>query len=341
MSLFNLYIDEFLKKQNAEQARRHLEIGGTPSGNGGSGDSSLPSSTVAALAGTASTPSAANRFVTNVDPRNFNARTPTAHAGTHSNGSSDSVNVTNLAGFPGGGTTFLRDDGTFAVAGGGGSGTVTSVALTAPSILSVAGSPVTTAGTLALSLANQNANLVFAGPATGAAAAPTFRSLVASDLPSTVSAWDVVITKSADQTVTNDATPQADTELFTALVAGAFYEIQLLLLFSGNDTTGDYQASFAYPTVTNNLNMGFCNNFNASNAAVIAGRAGAANQWPSTAEPLGVVVGDVIRTSFLTFFLRTEAAAGNLQYQFANAAAGVGRTSTTRAGSTLRVKRLV
>lgn len=66
--------------------------------------------------------------------------------------------------------------------GGGGSGTVTSVSMTVPSILSVAGSPITTSGTLALSLATQSANLVFAGPTTGSAATPTFRSLVAADI---------------------------------------------------------------------------------------------------------------------------------------------------------------
>jgi hypothetical protein len=70
-------------------------------------------------------------------------------------------------------------------------GTVTSVALTAPAFLSVAGSPVTTIGTLALSLATQSANLAFAGPATGAAAAPTFRSLVANDIPSVLNAHGV------------------------------------------------------------------------------------------------------------------------------------------------------
>jgi hypothetical protein len=62
-------------------------------------------------------------------------------------------------------------------------GTVTSVALTMPAIYSVAGSPVTSSGTLAVSLANESANLVWAGPTTGAAAAPTFRSLVGADLP--------------------------------------------------------------------------------------------------------------------------------------------------------------
>lgn len=38
----------------------------------------------------------------------------TTHAPTHSNGSSDPVTVTNLAGFPGGTATFLRADATFA-----------------------------------------------------------------------------------------------------------------------------------------------------------------------------------------------------------------------------------
>jgi hypothetical protein len=61
-------------------------------------------------------------------------------------------------------------------------GTVTSVALTVPSILSVSGSPVTTSGTLAVTLATQPANTVFAGPTSGAAATPTFRSLVVADM---------------------------------------------------------------------------------------------------------------------------------------------------------------
>ena len=71
-----------------------------------------------------------------------------------------------------------------------GGGTVTSVAMTVPtSILSVAGSPVTTTGTLAVTLATQTANTVFSGPTTGSAATPTFRALVAADLPGTVLTW--------------------------------------------------------------------------------------------------------------------------------------------------------
>lgn len=70
--------------------------------------------------------------------------------------------------------------------GSAGSGTVTSVALTAPAIFSVSGSPVTTSGTLALTLVTQVANTVLAGPTTGIDAIPTFRALVAADIPSGV-----------------------------------------------------------------------------------------------------------------------------------------------------------
>lgn len=64
-----------------------------------------------------------------------------------------------------------------------GLGTVTSVAQTVPSEFSVAGSPITTSGTLAISKATQTANTLWAGPTTGAAAAPAFRVLVTADMP--------------------------------------------------------------------------------------------------------------------------------------------------------------
>jgi hypothetical protein len=69
------------------------------------------------------------------------------------------------------------------VVAGGGSGSVTSVALTMPAIFTVTGSPVTASGTLAVTLATETANQIFAGPSSGGAVAPTFRSLVTADLP--------------------------------------------------------------------------------------------------------------------------------------------------------------
>ncbi|OXE35256.1 MAG: hypothetical protein CGW95_14990 [Phenylobacterium zucineum] len=61
-------------------------------------------------------------------------------------------------------------------------GTVTSVSLSLPAQFTVSGSPVSTSGTLTAAWASQTANLVFASP-NGASGVPTFRTLVASDIP--------------------------------------------------------------------------------------------------------------------------------------------------------------
>jgi len=106
-----------------------------------------------------------------------------AHGGTGQTDANSALNAllpdqTSSSGF------VLTTDGTnTSWVAAGGAGTVTSVALTVPAILSVTGSPITGAGTFAVSLATQAANIVFAGPTTGSAATPTFRSLVAADIP--------------------------------------------------------------------------------------------------------------------------------------------------------------
>jgi len=61
-------------------------------------------------------------------------------------------------------------------------GTVTSVALSLPNIFTVSGSPVTSSGTLTAVLASQTANHFFAAP-NGSAGVPTFRAMVAADVP--------------------------------------------------------------------------------------------------------------------------------------------------------------
>ncbi|MBK8910776.1 MAG: hypothetical protein IPM61_05540 [Chlorobi bacterium] len=78
----------------------------------------------------------------------------------------------------------LKFDGTnwAPAADNAGTGTVTSVGMAMPSIFNVSGSPVTNAGTLTATLANQTQNMVFASP-NGSTGAPTFRGLVAGDLP--------------------------------------------------------------------------------------------------------------------------------------------------------------
>jgi hypothetical protein len=87
-----------------------------------------------------------------------------------------------LAPLSGGGTSnFLRADGSWAAPGG--SGTVTSVALTTPAWLSVSGSPVTTSGTLAVTATTgQTANQFLATP-NGSTGAVALRAIAAADVP--------------------------------------------------------------------------------------------------------------------------------------------------------------
>lgn len=62
---------------------------------------------------------------------------------------------------------------------------VTSVALVAPSFLSVSGSPITPGGsnTITLALINEAQNSAFMGPSSGGAGTPAFRAIVLADLP--------------------------------------------------------------------------------------------------------------------------------------------------------------
>ena len=61
-------------------------------------------------------------------------------------------------------------------------GTVTSVALSLPNLFNVSGSPVSTTGTLAATLVSQTAKQFFAAP-NGSNGTPTFRAIVAADIP--------------------------------------------------------------------------------------------------------------------------------------------------------------
>lgn len=113
-------------------------------------------------------------------------------------------------------------------AGGGAPGTVTSVGLTDGILFSVSGSPVTTSGTLALSLLNQNTNTVFAGPSSGPAATPTFRPLVSADIPDSVALTGVPTAPTA-------AVSTSTTQLATT----AFVQSQGFVTSTGTIPTGE------------------------------------------------------------------------------------------------------
>lgn len=109
-------------------------------------------------------------------------------------------------------------------------GSVTSVALALPaSVFSISGSPVTSTGTLTGSLITQTANLVWAGPTTGAAATPTFRALVNAD----ITGGGVALTKVDDTNVTLTLGGAASTALVNAASITAGWTGQLSLARGG------------------------------------------------------------------------------------------------------------
>ena len=132
-------------------------------GSGGGGISALTGDVTASGSGSVAATIASNA-VTNAKAAQMAAHT---FKGNNTGSTANSIDLTatqltaelntftsslqGVAPSSGGGTTnFLRADGTWTTPAGGGS--VTSVAMTVPTFLSVAGSPVTTTGTLAVSL---------------------------------------------------------------------------------------------------------------------------------------------------------------------------------------------
>src|SRR5271165_5983685 len=85
----------------------------------------------------------------------------------------------------GSGITITPLGSNITIATTGGSGTVTSVGLVdSTGLFTITGSPVTSSGSLTLSaFASQAAHAALIGPTSGSGA-PTFRSLVAGDIPS-------------------------------------------------------------------------------------------------------------------------------------------------------------
>lgn len=99
--------------------------------------------------------------------------------------------------------------------------------------LTLAGTPETNVFSLSsqsLSLDTQTANYVFAGPTTGAAAAPTFRALVADDIPSLSSVYQPLasaLTSIAGLTETAGGTPYFTADNTWAVLAkGTAYQVK-------------------------------------------------------------------------------------------------------------------
>lgn len=170
-----------------------------------------------------------------------------------------------------------------------GLGTVTSVAMTVPSVLSVAGSPITGSGTLAVSLATQTAATVFAGPTSGGAATPTFRALIGTDLPNPAAS-----TKGGVQSKAAEANKFL-TEISTA---GAVSNAQPAASDLSNGTTGSGNVVLSTSPVIVTPTLGVATVTSVNKVAITA---------PATSATLTIADGKTLGVSNTLTFTGTDA----------------------------------
>ncbi len=181
-----------------------------------------------------------------------------------------------------------------------GTGTVTSVAMTVPSIMLIGGSPITTSGTLAITLATETANTFFAGPTSGGAATPTFRAIGAGDIPSGTVTWDQIGNAAGALTLANagNATTFNQTSAVTwkwantttATAGGSVAPSPIITLGSRVFSTGVDTATTW--TIQNSQNPTTALSFSITNAAESAG-----NVITPTIGAHTLVVGNMVTVS--------------------------------------------
>ena len=150
--------------------------------------------------------------------------------------------------------------------------------------------------------------------------------------------WTTIV-KSANQDVTNNATLQDDTDLQFSVVAGGHYMVEANICYSGNNTTGDYKFALALSTGLMRA-RGLSTTYSTAGAPTLQA-VSANNVIVSGSIQCGVLDTslDELHTATFTYNFYASANA-TFKYQFANNAAGAGRTSRTWKGSIMRYKRI-
>ena len=121
----------------------------------------------------------------------------------------------------------------------GGGGTVTSVALSMPAEFNIVGSPLTSGGTLTVTRASQTQNFFLAAP-NGSSGTPTFRGIVAADIP----ALSYAPLRSASTTtdgavqLTDSVTSSSISTAATPSAVKAAYDLANAAISKGTPSTG-------------------------------------------------------------------------------------------------------
>lgn len=198
-----------------------------------------------------------------------------------------------------------------ALAAATGSGSVSSVGLALPSIFTVTFSPVTGSGTLTAALAAQVTKTFWAGPTSGADAAPTFRVLAAADLPTGIDATKIgaggvtstefgyIGTLTSDAQTQLDAKQTLDADL-TAIAALTSAANKLpYATGSGTWAMADFTPAGFTLTLSANASIGGTNTGDVANTALTTGTL--AQFAATTSAQLAGVISDETGSGLLVF----------------------------------------
>lgn len=149
------------------------------------------------------------------------------------------------------------------------------------------------------------------------------------------SGWTTIV-KTANQDVTDNANLQDDTELQFSVVAGGRYMIEMDIIWSANDATGDYKFDYALSNGTM-IAYGIYYTYNNTRINNVI----AVNQQTSADVVLQTITANIDTPISLKLVIPVVINDNaTFSYRFSNAAAAAGRTSRTWKGSILRYKRI-
>lgn len=138
--------------------------------------------------------------------------------------------------------------------------------------------------------------------------------------------------KSADETVNNTATLQADDELIGALIASTHYVFELVCHYISG-TTPDFKIAWSLPTGGTNVFA-----FDVFDTALVRTLAGGQTTVPTTGVAVGGTGGNTVAKFWGT--VSTSTTAGNMQVSFAQNTANASNSSML-AGSYLMLQQVV
>jgi hypothetical protein len=143
---------------------------------------------------------------------------------------------------------------------------------------------------------------------------------------------ETTITKTADQTVTNNATFQNDSTLLLALAANSSYNIDAVINFSSTSAAADFKYTFTVPAGST---VAISTTADTSATVSTVCNITASGQTCTLASTAGYR-GNIR----LSGYIRTAGTAGNLQFQFAQNTSTAGQSVTVYQGSSMSYRKV-